>query len=134
MLLFTSVDIDQFKAGGGKAFDSVYRYYSRPLQHFAFSYVKDRGLAEEVLSVRAGRVLPIRDLIERDKNHPSVFRQSKWHARSVGPKLSTKRKLQIALPDNATGLACQVMDKAVIVTTGDLEINFNAQLGKIEGR
>ena len=44
------VDINQLKAGDRKAFDSVYRYYSRSLQHFAFSYVKDRGLAEEVVS------------------------------------------------------------------------------------
>lgn len=50
MLHFTVVDITQFKAGDRKAFDSVYRYYSRSLQHFAFSYVKDRGLAEEIMS------------------------------------------------------------------------------------
>ncbi len=44
------VDIDQLKAGDRKTFDGVYRYYSRSLQHFAFSYVKDHGLAEEVVS------------------------------------------------------------------------------------
>lgn len=44
------VDIDQFKAGDRKMFDGIYRYYSRSLQHFAFSYVKDRGVAEEVVS------------------------------------------------------------------------------------
>lgn len=45
-----AVNIDQFKAGDRKVFDSIYRYYSRPLQHFAFSYVKDRNVAEEVVS------------------------------------------------------------------------------------
>ncbi len=44
------VDIDQFKAGDRKVFDGVYRYYSRPLQHFAFSLVGDRSVAEEVVS------------------------------------------------------------------------------------
>ncbi len=44
------VDIDQFKSGDRKAFDKVYRYYSRPLQYFASSYVKDHGVAEELVS------------------------------------------------------------------------------------
>jgi len=44
------IDIDQFKAGDRKAFDGVYCYYSRLLQHFAFSYVKDHGIAEEIVS------------------------------------------------------------------------------------
>src|SRR5690606_29164343 len=30
--------------------DGVYQYYSRQLQHFALSYVKDRNVAEEVVS------------------------------------------------------------------------------------
>lgn len=45
-----AVDIHQFNAGNRKTFDGVYRYYSRPLQHFAFSYVHDRGAAEEIVS------------------------------------------------------------------------------------
>jgi RNA polymerase sigma-70 factor (family 1) len=44
------VDIDQFIAGDRKVFDGIYHYYSRSLQYFAFSYVKDRGVAEEVVS------------------------------------------------------------------------------------
>ncbi len=44
------IDIEQFKAGDRKAFDGVYQYYSRQLQHFALSYVKDRNVAEEVVS------------------------------------------------------------------------------------
>jgi beta-galactosidase len=42
-----------------------------------------------------------------------------------------KGNMQIVLDKTATGLACKVMDKAVIVNTGALEINFNTQLGKI---
>lgn len=49
MPLFT-VDIIQFNAGERKTFDGVYRYYSRPLQHFAFSYVHNQALAEEIVS------------------------------------------------------------------------------------
>jgi len=45
-----AVDINQFNAGERNAFDGVYRYYSRPLQHFAFSYVHDHGVAEEIVS------------------------------------------------------------------------------------
>ncbi len=45
-----AVDINQFNTGDRKAFDRVYRYYSRALQHFAFSYVHDRGVAEEIAS------------------------------------------------------------------------------------
>ncbi len=45
-----AVDIEQFNAGDRKAFDGVYRYYSRPLQHFASSYVQNLGVAEELVS------------------------------------------------------------------------------------
>lgn len=45
-----AVDINQFNAGERKTFDGVYRYYSRPLQHFALSYVHNRALAEEIVS------------------------------------------------------------------------------------
>jgi len=45
-----AVDINQFNIGNRKAFDGVYRYYSRPLQHLALSYVHDRGAAEEIVS------------------------------------------------------------------------------------
>jgi len=44
------IDILQFNLGNRKAFDRVYTYYSRPLQHFAFSYVQNHGIAEEVVS------------------------------------------------------------------------------------
>lgn len=45
-----AVDINAFNAGERKTFDGVYRYYSRPLQHFAFSYVHNQALAEEIAS------------------------------------------------------------------------------------
>lgn len=45
-----AVDINAFNAGERKAFDDVYRYYSRPLQHFARSYVHRQTLAEEIVS------------------------------------------------------------------------------------
>lgn len=45
-----AVNINQFNTGDRKAFDKVYRYYSRALQYFAFSYVHDRGVAEEIVS------------------------------------------------------------------------------------
>lgn len=45
-----TVDIDTFNSGDRKAFDEVYQYYSRALQHFAFSYVHHRGIAEEIVS------------------------------------------------------------------------------------
>lgn len=45
-----TVNINQFNTGDRKAFDGVYRYYSRALQHFAFSYVHDWGVAEEIAS------------------------------------------------------------------------------------
>ncbi|MFC6099172.1 RNA polymerase sigma factor [Olivibacter domesticus] len=47
---FFDVDINAFNAGERKTFDGVYRYYSRPLQHFAFSYMHNRVLAEEIVS------------------------------------------------------------------------------------
>jgi len=42
-----------------------------------------------------------------------------------------KGNMQVALNDSSKRFACKVMDKAVIVSTGDLEVNFNIQLGKI---
>lgn len=45
-----TVNIEQFKSGNRQSFDSVYCYYSRVLTHFAMSYVRDRELAEELMS------------------------------------------------------------------------------------
>lgn len=44
------MNINQFNTGDRKTFDKVYRYYSRALQYFAFSYVHDHGVAEEIAS------------------------------------------------------------------------------------
>ncbi len=40
------VNIDRLNAGDRKAFDGVCRYYSRRLQHFAFSHVEDHNTAD----------------------------------------------------------------------------------------
>lgn len=49
-MLSFAVDINAFNAGERKTFDGVHGYYSRPLQHFALSYVHNRVLAEEIVS------------------------------------------------------------------------------------
>ncbi|GAA4808920.1 RNA polymerase sigma-70 factor [Olivibacter ginsenosidimutans] len=101
-----TVDINQFNVGDRIVFDGVYRYYSRPLQYFALSYVRDRGIAEEIVSDSMLKLWNNRERI-RTEQQIKAFLYIATRNACIDNIRSNRAQLMSELPDDVNDLSGQ---------------------------